>query len=154
MICSICKGTKWLRIFDVNARWEYQIVYRLPCPTHKQTKRINENYHKNHLKVVLWPSARQKFTILCIFNHFRRQIDVNWRQYVCYRNKYSSDTLTDCRNQYKPLWKPLKSGIVAIYMTKIDDFAYFRSFSVIFDVKLTSINFNMCAIVINIHLTH
>jgi len=30
--------------------------------------------------------------------HFWRQIDVNWRQYECYLNKYSSDTLTDCRN--------------------------------------------------------
>ena len=76
------------------------------------------------------------------FRSFRRQIDVNWRQYVCYRNKCSSDTLTDCRNRYKPSWKPLKSGIVAIYTTKIDDFAHFRSFLTLrwrhYDVIMTS----------------
>ena len=77
----------------------------------------------------MWPSTRQRLTILCIFDHFRRQIDVNWRQYLCYLNKYSFDSVTDCRNWYKLLWKPSKSGIVAICMTKIDDFVHFRSFS-------------------------
>ena len=88
--------------------------------------------------MVLWPFTRQKLTILRIFDHFRRQIDVNWRHNGCYLNKYSSDTLTDCRNRYKPLWKPLKSGIVAIYTTKIDDFAYFRSFLTLNWRQLTS----------------
>jgi len=29
------------------------------------------------LKRVLWPITRQKLTILRIFDHFRRQIDIN-----------------------------------------------------------------------------
>ena len=43
------------------------------------------------------------------FVHFRsfltqrwRQIDINWRQYVCYLSKYSSNTLTDCIYWCKP----------------------------------------------------
>ena len=103
------------------------------------TNRLKKSIKATIKKEVLWPSAWQKLTILCIFNHFRRQIDVNWCQYVCYHNKYSSDTLTDCRNGYKPLWKTLKSGNVAIYTTKIDDFTYFRSFSTLNWHQLTSI---------------
>ena len=110
--------SKWL-IFD----WKSNHL------RHKQTKKIDIKHYENHWKVVLWPSTQHKLTILRIFDQYLRQIDINWRQYVCYLNKYSSDTLKDCRNWYKPLWKPSKSGIVAIYTTKIDDFAHFRSFS-------------------------
>ena len=89
--------------------------------------------------VCLGLSTRQKLTILRIFDHFWHQIEVNWRQYVCYFNKYSSQTLRDCRNWYKSSWKPLKRGIVAIYTTKIDHFAHFWSFLTLNWRQLTSI---------------
>ena len=46
--------------------------------------------------------------------------------------------------------KTLKSGIVAIYTTKIDNLDIVDHF----DIKLTSIDVNVGAISINIHLTH
>ena len=116
--------SKWL-IFDTNR--------------HEQTLKIDINHNKNHWRTVLWLSTRQKLTILRIFDHFPRQIEVDWCQYVCYLNKYSSDTLTGCRNWYKSLWKPLKSVIVAIYTTKTVNFAHFRTFLTSNRHQLTSI---------------
>ena len=101
--------------------------------------KIDINHNKNHWRTVLWLSTRQKLTILRIFDYFPRQIEVDWCQYVCYLNKYSSDTLTGCRNWYKSLWKPLKSVIVAIYTTKTVNFAHFRSFLTSNWHQLTSI---------------
>ena len=86
------------------------------------------NHHKIHWKVVLWPFTRQNLTILRIFDHFLRWIDVNWHHYVCYFSKYSSETLTDCKYWCKSSYNPLKSDFVAIYSTKNYDFAHFRSF--------------------------
>ena len=58
--------------------------------TYLQTAGIDIKHYENHWKVVLWPITRQKLTIMRIYDHFWRQIDVNWRRYVCYFNKYWS----------------------------------------------------------------
>ena len=39
------------------------------------------------------------------------------------------------KNQYNPLEKPSKSGIVVIYMLKIDDFVFFEPFYTKFEIK-------------------
>ena len=108
----VCVLSKWIFIWDTNIH----------------TTNIYANHHKIHLKVVLWPFTQQKFTILRIFDHFLRWIDVNWHHYVCYLSKYSSETLTDCKYWCKSSYNPLKSDFVAIYSTKNYDFAHFRSF--------------------------
>ena len=70
---------------------------------HKQTDRqtLLIYIYRNHWIVVLWLFTLQKLKILRIFDHIWRQIYVNWRQWLCYLNKYSSDTLTDCKYWYK-----------------------------------------------------
>ena len=128
-----------LRIFDHFLRWIDVNWHHYVCYLSKYSSETLTDYKYwckssyNPLKsdfVAIYSTKNYDFA------HFRsfltqrwRQIDINWRQYVCYLSKYSSNTLTDCRNWYKPLWKPLKSGIVAIYTTKTDDFSHFRSFS-------------------------
>ena len=129
---------KFRRQIDVN--WHQYVCYLNKYSSDTLTG--CRNWYKSlwkPLKSVIVAIYTTKTVNFAHFRSFWRQIDINWRQYVCYLNKYSSDILTDCRNWYKPLWKPLKSGIVANYTTKFDDYAHLRSFLTSNWRQLTSI---------------
>ena len=48
----------------------YRLLTKKWHPMHSLTSNIDKNHHKNHQKVVLWPSIYLKFTKWHFFDHF------------------------------------------------------------------------------------
>ena len=57
-----------LKLTSIDVR--YRLLTKKWHPMHSLTSNIDKNHHKNHQKVVLWPSISQKFTKWHFFDHF------------------------------------------------------------------------------------